>query len=246
MESLQQRGWYRKLCYIFKLIKSKSSKYLFNNIPAVRSTYKTRNIDSIPQFNVRHTFFGNPYFPSIVTEWNNLDKSVRNSESFSIFKKNILQFIRPSPNSIFNCHNPKGVKLLTRLRLGLSHLRDHKFKHSFQDSLNPICNCGTDVETTTHYRLHCPLFSDESLILINNILNLNDSRFSEVLLFGNSSFNNTKNTSILNTTIEYIVSSKRFEVPLYAWLSYLPLYYFYSFFSFFKFSYFHCAISHYR
>ena len=70
--------------------------------------------------------------------------------------------------------------------------------------------------------------------------------FSEVLLFGNSSFNNTKNLSILNTTIEYIVSSKRFEVPLYAWLSYLPLYYFYSFFSFFKFSYFHCAISHYR
>ena len=154
-----------------------------------------------------------------------------------------MQFIRPSPNSIFNCHNPKGVKLLTRLRLGLSHLRDHKFKHSFQDSLNPICNCGTDVETTTHYLLHCPLFSDERLILINNIrnidnniLNLNDSRFSEVLLFGNSSFNNTKNTSILNTTIEYIVSSKRSEVPLFdsSWHSCLTVlftsYYFYSFF----------------
>ena len=65
-------------------------------------------------------------------------------------------------------------------------------------------------------------FSDESLILINNIrnienniFNLNDSRFSEVLLFGNSSFDNTKNTFILNTTVEYIVSSKRYEVPLY-------------------------------
>ena len=66
------------------------------------------------------------------------------------------------------------------------------------------------------------VFSDERLILINNIwnidnniLNLNDPRFSEMLLFGNSSFNNTKNTSILNTAIEYIVSSKRFEVPLF-------------------------------
>ena len=222
LESLQQRRWYRKLCYFFKLIKSKSPKYLFNNIPTVRSIYRTRNIDNIPQFNVRHTFFRNSYFPSIVTEWNNLDKSIRNSESFSIFKKNILQFIRPSPNSIFNCHNPKGLKLLTRLRLSLSHLRDNKFKHSFQDSLNPICSCGTDVETTTHYLLHCSLFSDERLILIsnirnidNNILNLNDSRFSEVLLFGNSSFNNTKYTSILNTAIEYIVPSKRFEVSLF-------------------------------
>ena len=206
----------------FKLTKSKSPKYLFNNIPTVRSTYRKRNIDNIPQFNVRHTFFRNSYFPSTITEWKNLDKSIRNSESFSIFKKNILKFIRPSPNSIFNCHNPKGVKLLTRLRLGLSHLHYHKFKRRFQDSLNPICNCGTDVDTTTHYLRHYPLFSDERLILINNIrnidniiLNLNDSRFSEVLLFGNSSFNNSKNTFILNTTIECIVSSKRFEVHLF-------------------------------
>ena len=131
LEPLQQRRWYRKLCYFFKLIKTKSLKYLFNNIPTVRSTYRTRNIDSIPQFNVRHTFFRNSYFRYIATEWNNLDKRIRTSESFSIFKKNILQFIRPSPNSIFNCHNPNGVKLLTRLGLGLSHLRDHNFKHSF-------------------------------------------------------------------------------------------------------------------
>ena len=48
----------------------------------------------------------------------------------------------------FNCHNPKGVKLLTRLRLDLSHLREHKFKHSFQDSLNPICSSRNDIETS--------------------------------------------------------------------------------------------------
>ena len=162
------------------------------------------------------------HFPFIVIEWNKLDKSLKNSESFSIFNKNILKFIRPSPKSSLNWYNPKGVKLLTRLRLGLSHLLDHKLKYIFQDSLNPICNCGTDAVTTTHYILRFPLFSDESLILIdnirnmdNNILNLIDSRFLEVLLFGNFSFNNTKNTSILNTTIEHIVSFKRFEVPLF-------------------------------
>ena len=80
LESLQQRRWYRKLCYFFKLTKNKSPKYLFNYISTVRSTYRTRNIDAIPQFNVRHTLLRNSYFPSIVTEWNNLDKSIRNSE----------------------------------------------------------------------------------------------------------------------------------------------------------------------
>ena len=195
--------WHRKLCYFFKLTKNKSPKYLFNNITTVRSTYRTRNIDNVLQFIVRNTFFRNSYFSSIATEWNNLDKSIRNSESVSIFK---LKFIRQSLNSIFNCHNPKGVKLLTRLRLGLSHLHDHKCKRSLQDSF---------------YLLHCPLFSDERLILINNMrsidnnyFNLNDSGFSEVLLFGNSLFNNTKNTTILTTTIECI-SSKRFEVSLF-------------------------------
>ena len=108
--------------------------------------------------------------------------------------------------------------------------------HSFQDSLNPTYNCGNDVETTTHYLLHCPLFSDERLIPINNIRsmnnnisNLNISRFSEVLLFRNSFFNNIKIIFIFNIIIKYIVSSKRFEFSLFdsfvihAWLFYLPL-----------------------
>ena len=73
---------------LFKLIKKKSPNYLPNNTPTVRSTYRTRNIYSIPQFNVRHNFSRYSYFPAIVTEWNNLDNSIRNCESFSIFKKN--------------------------------------------------------------------------------------------------------------------------------------------------------------
>ena len=62
-----------------------------------------------------------------------------------------------TPNSIYNCHDPKVVKVITRLRLGLSYLREHKFKHNFQDSINPLCNCGHDTESTTHFLLHCPL-----------------------------------------------------------------------------------------
>ena len=64
-------------------------------------------------------------------------------------KKKLLKFIRRSGNSVFRCHNPKGVKSLTRLRLGLSHLREHKFKHGFLDSLNPVYSCGEDIETST-------------------------------------------------------------------------------------------------
>ena len=108
----------------------------FNNIPTIRSTHRTRN-------NVRYTFFRNTYVPFTVTEWNKLDKSVRNAESSSIFKKSILKFMWPSGNSIFNFHNPKGIKIFPRLRLGLSHLRGHKFNRSFPrlvKSYLQLCN----------------------------------------------------------------------------------------------------------
>ena len=52
--------------------------------------------------------------------WNNLDPHLRNSENFVTFKNNILNFIRPKPNSFFNCCNLKGIRLITRLRLDSS------------------------------------------------------------------------------------------------------------------------------
>ena len=57
-------------------------------------------------------------------------------------------FLQASQNSVYNCHNPREICLITRLRLGLSHLREHKFKHGFQDTLNPLCSCGNDVESS--------------------------------------------------------------------------------------------------
>ena len=41
-----------------------------------------------------------------------IDLKIRNVETFSAFKKSISKFIRPSSNSIFNCHSPNGIKLM--------------------------------------------------------------------------------------------------------------------------------------
>ena len=220
-ESLQQRRWYRKLCLLFKIIKNQSPKYLFELISTAREAYMTIHKNRIRLFNVKHDYFKNFFFPSNIIEWNNLDFNKRNSESRAIFKKDILAFIRPVANSTFDCHSPDSLKLITRLRVSLSHLRFRKFKHNFQDTLNPICSCGT-VEITIHYLLHCPNFSNERLTLFSklqsidaNILSKDDSSISKLLLYGDHSFNDEKNTSILTASIEYILSTKCFDVPLY-------------------------------
>ena len=59
------------------------------------------------------------------------------------------------------------------MRLGLSHLSDNKLEHSLLDSLNPICSCGLDIETTCQYLLHCPNFTNERSILLNIVSKIN-------------------------------------------------------------------------
>ena len=59
---------------------------------------------------------------------------------FNIFKTNILKLNRPTPNSVFDCENHRGVKLIAKPRVGLSHLREHKFKHNFQDTSEKVWN----------------------------------------------------------------------------------------------------------
>ena len=118
---------------------------------------------------MKHQFFKNSYFWSTIIEWNKLDSNIRNSETLNTFKIKILKFIKPTANGSFGCHNPIGVKLISRLRLGLSHLHEHKFKHRFQDTLNPLCSCGKEVETTFHFLLSCPNYSDERLTLLSKL-----------------------------------------------------------------------------
>ena len=222
LESLRDRRWYRKLCLFYKILKNENPKYLFSLIPTRRSLYSARNIHNIPLVNTKHNFFKNSFFPSTIIEWNDVNPHHRKSENFSVFNSNILNFIQPSPNSVYNCHNPKGICLITRLRLGFSHLREHKFKHGFQDTSNPLCSRGNDVESTEQFLLHCPQFVNERRNLLSTLSNFNCSLLentskvlTQILLFGNTTLSPSDNSNILRATIDFILLTKRFDKQLF-------------------------------
>ena len=181
----------------------------------IKRAYIARNDDKLPHFKVKHNYFKNSFFPSTVIQWNKLDLNSRNSENVTSFKGKVLKLIRSSKNSIFYCNNPKGIQLLTKLRLGLSHLREDKFLHNFQDTLNPNCNYDEDIETSCHYLLHCLLYTNERLALLNVILNVvlkvGHSHIVEALLYGRTFLNISSNTNILNATIKFLLETKRFD-----------------------------------
>ena len=172
-ESLRVRRWYRKLCLFCKVLNNEHPEYLSNLIPVRPALYPTRNALNIFHLNTNHNFFKNSFFLSTINEWGNLDPGRRKAESLSLFKTNILKFMQPFPNSVYNCHNPKGLKFITRLRLVLSHLKEYKYKHSFQDTINPLFICGLDIESSEHFLLHCPQFFNERSFLLSAIGNIN-------------------------------------------------------------------------
>ena len=53
---------------------------------------------------------------------NKLDPEIKNAETIVAFRKMLLDFIRPTGSSTYKLYDPLGIKLLTRLRLGFSHL----------------------------------------------------------------------------------------------------------------------------
>ena len=139
-----------------------------------------------------------------------------------VFKKHLLNFIRPKTNSVFNIRNPSGKRLLTRLRISFSHLKEHKFKHNFQESVDPLCSCGNDIESSDHFFLHCSNFTTHRQTLLNKLISINAKIMAEnensvvrTLLFGGPDFNYSTNKYIFNATITFILTTERFNCPLF-------------------------------
>ena len=108
------------------------------------------------------------------------------------------------------------------MKLRLSHLTDHKFRLSFQDCLNPICSCCPEIETTSHFLLHClnyrcarKTFFEKINIINSNILQRSDSSITRDLLFGSEKLKYDKNNTLLTSMIEFIQSTEKFKYPLF-------------------------------
>jgi len=206
---------------MFKIMKEEAPNYLINLIPKCNQTITTRNSHTqiIP---CRTDCFKFSFFPSTLKEWFKLDDNIRNSESISLFKSRLLSFIRPVQRSIFNIFDPKGLKLLTRLRLDFSHLNGHRFQHNFENCVNPLCSCSLETEDTLHFLLHCHHFSRHRIDLMNSVKSildnyesLSDNVKKDILLYGDSRLDENKSKSLLEATINYINVSERFSGSLF-------------------------------
>ena len=134
------------------------------------------------------------------------------------FRNPLIKTERPIYKPIYTVQILVGLKLLTRFRLRPCHLNQHKFKHNFQDCLNPLCLCSLEVESVSHFFLHCHYYSNICSTLLNelqsidiNLLNQEDDIIVEVLLYKSTKFNTNKNFKLLSSSIDYILKLERFS-----------------------------------
>ena len=78
------------------------------------------------------------------------------------------------------------------------------------------------LKKTSHFLLHCPIYSNVQsllLVIIRNIdcklLENTETSLTQAVLYGNTYLDINTNSLILNATIDFILSTKRFEGALF-------------------------------
>ena len=135
-----------------------------------------------------------------------------------IFLSHILSLIRPKKKSIFNIHDPSGLRYLFYLRVGLSPLRSHKNRHGFADTPLDNCLCNHGVEDTNHFIFLCPLYTTQRATLIASVTAIVQKYNLEILinqshlyLYGHKLIVFADNKQIIFSTINFIKETRRFS-----------------------------------
>ena len=150
--------------------------------------------------------------------WNSVGVDFCSTLSIAIFKKNVVNLIRPKPRSIFGISDSMGIKFIIKLRLGLSPLKFHKRKHNFLDTPDDSCDCRRACEDTAHFLFTCDIHNVARLSLrtaVMDILLPNKLQHlisnTDLYLYGHSSLSFIENKNIVLSTISSIKESKKFS-----------------------------------
>ena len=164
--------------------------------------------------------FKSSLYPNCLLEWDRLDQDIRQSNSIAIFKRRLFSLIRPSAKSAFGIQNPRGLSILTQLRVGLSRLNFHMFMHNISDTMNPLYPINDGVEGREQYVLLCHMYDDirrdllngvNAILLPHGIGNLSNDELVNSLHYSHESLSFEMSAKILSATLEYILVSQRFE-----------------------------------
>ena len=92
-ETLEHRCTIRKLTELYRILNEKSPNHLYEIVTPFKFREGSRNAEALKLINMRAN--REAFFPSVIEDWNRLEKSVKDSKSKNIFKNKLLNKARP-------------------------------------------------------------------------------------------------------------------------------------------------------
>ena len=210
-DSLKERRKKQKLIFVYKSL----GGYLPGNISDyfasfinIGDNYSFRNTRyfNIPRSNTQS--YKQSFFPSALELWNNLDQETQNMTSLSAFKRKLnIGLIKPPGHY---SAGPRKLNIIyCQLRNEVSNLNDHLYRSHLSES--PRCACGGDIENNSHYFYDCPLYVRQRDKLFHDLRELDQILNLEIMLCGSINLSPEENLNIVNSVLQYINETKRFE-----------------------------------
>ena len=217
-ESLSDRRMSRRILQSYKIINVMTPSYLKDKLPPNKRAYlfSADICNTLREIRCRSSRFMNSFYPNGVASWNIIIKHFDTMPPISKLKEYLLSLFRPNIKSTFNIYDPIGLRYIFQLRLRLSPLRNHKWRHNFIESISNICICNQGIENIDNFLFSCPLFITQRTSLIttvneiaqkNNLHVINQPHF---YLYDHHSLNDSENKKIILSTIKYIKDTRRF------------------------------------
>ena len=208
-ETLYTRRKNKKLRLLYQIINGNAPDYLLELIPPIRADvtrYQLRNSNQISIPNASLEIYKHSFIPSTIRLWNELEVTVRQSSSISVFKKQISA--RNLPPIYFSKGKRLSNILHTKLRHNCSALNSDLYRVNIKDT--PQCSCGAHDENSEHYFMFCPKYNAQRGILFNSLRGICQTFTLNTLLFGDEDFSLIQNENIFQAVQLYITETKRF------------------------------------
>ena len=217
LESLSDRRSLNRVLQLFKIKNDLTPPYLRLKLP-ILDVHANPNANIFQEKATRTAKYKNTFFPNAVSTSNNIMANFHGNQTKSCIKTHLLKIIRPQPKSVFGIHDPIGLHYLFQLRVGLSPLRSHKYRHNFRDTPDANCNCRRGIEDEEHFLFECLLFTNHRATLAakvfnifskNNLVHLANN--VDIYIYGHPGVSSDDNKEVLLSTIQYIKSTERFK-----------------------------------
>ena len=113
-ESLNDRRIFRRIIQLYKIVNGMTPSYLHEKLPPRKRTslYSSTETLFFRGLRCHSQRYANSFFPDAVSLWNKVIDHFKVMPSIGSLKSHVMSLVRPPAKSIFNIHDPIGIRFL--------------------------------------------------------------------------------------------------------------------------------------